>query len=324
MASRATMNELAAWLKAHDDFVLLGHVNPDGDATGSTMAMMLALRDMGKRAYVCLPGGMPKMYSMFHAADEAVSPEDVQPFTAKAAFALDTSEELRLGSAGALFADCETRAVLDHHETNPGFGDVCVVDGARIACGELVLELIEALGAELTKEIAEWLYIAISTDSGHFSYGGTNAATMNAAGRLIAAGADVPELTRELYHTRTRARTQLLGVVLAELEVSDDGKMAWARATEEMMKRTGATSEDKEGIVNYLLEIEGVEFAALAEERGASVKLSLRSKQTLDVAGQVAVPLGGGGHRCAAGCTLNMSIDEALETVLAKARKALN
>lgn len=323
MRNRATIDALAEWLRAHDDFVLIGHVNADGDATGSCMAVMLALRSMGKRAFVCLPGGIPKMFARYPSADEVVSPEDALPFAPKAAFALDVSEKPRMAGAEAVFDGCADSAVLDHHATNPGFGDVCVVDGDRIATGELALELIDSLGVKLNREIATWLYIAISTDSGHFSFEGTRSTTMAAAGRLIDAGVDVPRLTRELYHTRSKGRTQLLGVVLAGLEVSGDGKMAWARLTEDMLVQTGALGEDKEGIVNYLLEIEGVEFAALAEQRGTAVKFSLRSKEWLDVAQQVAKPFGGGGHSRAAGCTLNLPMEEALSQVLDCARKAL-
>lgn len=323
MPNRATIETLAAWVKAHDDFVLIGHVNADGDAVGSCMATMMALRALGKRAFVCLPGGMPGLYARYPMAGEAVAPGETLPFEPKSGFALDVSEAGRMADARALFDACPDRAALDHHATNPGFGDVCVVDGGRIAAGELALELIEALEVPLSPEMATWLYIAISTDSGHFSFEGTGPETMRAAAKLIAAGVDVPKLTRELYHTRSRARTQLLGRVLAGLEVSDDGSLAWARLPQEMLDQTGASGEDKEGIVNYLLEIEGVEFAALAEQRGGAVKFSLRSKEWLDVARQVAAPFGGGGHSRAAGCTLEMPMEEALRRVLDCARQAL-
>lgn len=115
-----------------------------------------------------------------------------------------------------------------------------------------------------------------------------------------------------------------MGVVLAGLEVSEDGQMAWARLTDDMLAKTHALREDNEGIVNYLLEIEGVEFAALAEEREGGTKFSLRAKEWLDVAENVAKPFGGGGHAFAAGCTLALPMEEALAQVLAQARRALD
>ncbi len=264
------------------------------------------------------------MFSRFAGADGVIAAGAKPPFSPETALALDVSDEGRLGDARALFDGCAARAVLDHHATNPGFGDVCLIDGGRAATGELALELIEALGVPLSREMAEWLYIAISTDSGNFSFSSTTPGTMRAAAKLIEAGADVAGLTRELYRTRPLGRTKLLGIVLSGLEVSGDGRMAWARLTDAMFAQAGALREDSDGIVNYLLEIDGVEFAALAETRGAATKFSLRSKEWLDVAGEVAKPFGGGGHARAAGCTLEMPLEEALGAVLDRAKSALD
>lgn len=323
MQNQATIKQLAQWLKAHDDFVLIGHVCPDGDAAGSCMGTMLALRALGKRAFVCLPGGMPRMFARYPFADEAVAPGDEMPFEPKTAFVLDVSEFPRMGDACAIYDRCEASAMLDHHATNTGFGDIWHVAGECIATGELVTELIGELGVELTKDMATWLFIAISTDSGHFQFGGTTPSTLRTAAKLLEAGVDIAQVSRELWKTRTRSRTHLLGVVLSEMEVSADGKMAWARLTNEMLDRCGAIREDNEGIVNYLLEIEGVEFAALAEEREDGTKFSLRSKLWLDVAQDVALPFGGGGHSRAAGCMLKLPMDAALERVLERTRQVI-
>lgn len=323
MEKQATIKQLAQWLKEHDDFVLIGHVFPDGDAAGSCMGAMLALRAMGKRAFVCLPNGMPKMFEKYPFAGEAIKPGDEMPFEPKTAFSLDASEYPRMGDACAIYDRCEAKAMLDHHGTNEGFGDIWHVEGERIATGELATELIGELGVELSKDMATWLFIAISTDSGHFQFGGTAPSTMYATAKLLEAGLDLAEVSRDLWRTRTRSRTHLLGVVLSGLQVSEDGKMAWARLTNEMLARCGAIREDNEGIVNYLLEIEGVEFAALAEERENGTKFSLRSKLWLDVAEDVARPFGGGGHSRAAGCTLNMPMEDALQRVLERARQVI-
>lgn len=323
MQNQATIKQLAQWLKSHDDFVLIGHVFPDGDAAGSCMGAMLALRALGKRAFVCLPNGMPKMFARYPFADEVVMPGEELPFEPKTAFSLDVSEYPRMGDACAIYDRCEAMAMLDHHATNVGFGDVWHVAGECISTGELVTELISELGVALNKDMATWLFIAISTDSGHFQFGGTKPSTLRAAAKLLEAGVDIAQISRELWKTRTRSRTHLLGVVLSGLELSADGRMAWARLTNEMLDRCGAIREDNEGIVNYLLEIEGVEFAALAEERENGTKFSLRSKLWLDVAQDVARTFGGGGHSRAAGCTLDLPMDAALERVLECAHKAI-
>ena len=317
------MTELATFLRAHDDYALFGHVNPDGDAAGSCIALARALQKLGKRAFVYLPGGLPEMYAIFDHTVEVTSGENL-PFAPRTGFAVDVSEPHRLGDGRALFEACAHRAVLDHHATNPGFGEVCVVDGEAAACGELAVALIRALGVEMDQEMAQWLFIALCTDSGRFGYSSTRAETLEAAADCLRAGADVDGITQQLYRTRSEGRTRLLGLVLAGLEMNADRTMCWARLTDDMLSRAHALREDNEGIVNYLLEIRGVQFACLAEERGSSqTKFSLRSKGRVDVAADVAVPLGGGGHACAAGVTLNLPMEEALQTVLRTAEAAL-
>ena len=324
MPTRVTIDALAEWLRKQEDIVLLGHVSPDGDAAGSALAVWHALRALGKRAVVCLPGGVPKLYANLPGAEGVLDSDSALPFEPMTALAVDVSDPPRLGEAGKrLFERCACQAALDHHATNPGFGQLYALDGDAAAVGELALELIEAMKVALTRQMAECLFVAISTDSGHFNYSNTRPGTLEAAAKCVAAGIDVAGITRELYRTRTRGRTKLMGLVLSGLETSPDGRMAWARLTEDMLQKAGAIREDNEGIVNYLLEIEGVRFAALAEQRGDKTKFSLRSIAPLDVARNIALPLGGGGHDCAAGVTLDMDMESALQKVLALAQRAL-
>ena len=324
MTRTATIDGMARWLAARDDIALMGHVYPDGDAAGSCLGLWHALRALGKRVVVCLPGGVPELYARLPGADAVVVTGDPLPFEPAAAVAVDVSEADRLGEAGrALFDRCEHRAVIDHHGTNPGFGQLMLLDADAAAAGEIVVEVVEAMGVSLSKDAATCLFTAISTDSGHFSYSSTRAQTFRAAERCMAAGIDIAHITEWLYRTRTQARTRLLGLVLADLHVSEDGRMAWAFMTQAMLDATHARREDNEGIVNYLREIAGVDFAVLVEERGAETKLSMRSSPALDVARDVAVPLGGGGHPRAAGASVKCGLEEALEKAVALARKAL-
>ena len=325
MAKRVTIERLAAWLKEQDDILLLGHVSPDGDAAGSGLALWHALRALGRRAAVCLPGGIPRMYAGLPGADHVMDTGAKLPFAPKAALAVDVSDPGRLGEAGLrLFDGCENRAALDHHHTCEGFGQLYALDGGAAAVGELAVDLIDALGVRLTREMAECLFVAISTDCGQFSFANTRPQTFRAAARCAEAGIDIAALTERLYRTRTPGRTKLLGLVLAGLEISPDVQMAWARLTEDMLAAAGALREDNEGVVNYLLEIDGVRLAVLAEQRGGATKLSLRSKPPLNVARDIAVPLGGGGHDCAAGCTLELGMEPALRRALQAGRAALD
>lgn len=324
MTNRVTTEALAKWLLDRDDIVLLGHINPDGDAVGACLGLWHALGCLGKRAVVCLPGGVPKLYSHLPGTDRVIPAGEPLPFQPQTAFVVDVSDAPRLGEAGiALFERCVHRAVLDHHATNQGFGQVMLLDGSAAAAGEMAVDLIGAMGVGLNPDMAECLFVAISTDCGQFNFSNTRSETFIAASKCAAAGIDIEKITSRLYRTRTMGRTKLLGLVLAGLHVSEDGRMAWASLTDAMLKEAGALPEDNEGIVNYLLEIEGVQFAVLASQRGSQTKLSLRSKPPFDVVSTVAIPLGGGGHACAAGATLDLPMDEALHLAIGYAGREL-
>ena len=325
MSQRVTIEQLADWLKARDEIALIGHVFPDGDATGSTLALWHALKALGKQAVVCLPGGKPRLYDWLPGADSVFDTEEgTLPFVPKTAMSVDVSERGRLGEGGMkLFDSCPFQGVLDHHKTNEGFGQLYAVDGDAAAVAELVVDLIDALGVQMDEKMAECLFVAISTDCGNFSFSNTRPHTFQAAARCVEAGADVSRITEDLYRTRSLGRTKLLGVVLAGLEISPDGKVAWSRLTDDLLQFCGANQEDSEGIINYLIEMIGVQVAVLAMERKEGTKLSLRAKAPFNVARDVAVPLGGGGHDCAAGVTLKMPLEDALKKTLAVIRKAL-
>ena len=254
---------------------------------------------------------------------EIVSDGAALPFAPEGALSADVSEIERLGPGKPIFEACAERLMIDHHGTNPGFGEVYLIDADAAATGELAVELIAGMGVALTREMATWLYIAICTDCGRFGYSSTRPETMEAAAECLRAGIDVDAIHREIYRTRSEGRTRLLGEALSKLEMDEKKQMCWSRLTQEAFQRAGALPEDNEGIVNYLLEIRGVRFACLAEARGEGTKFSLRSKAPLNVARDVAAPLGGGGHMFAAGVTLKLPMEAALEKVLSLARAAL-
>ena len=317
-----TIRELADWLKGMDDIAVFGHRAPDGDACGSCVAVTLALRALGKRACAYLPGGMPE-FLRFLPGQECVVADANAPFVPQCALSVDVSAPDMLGDNRALFESCPQRAVLDHHESNPHFGQINHVEPNRAACGEIALLLIEAMGAPLSKDMAACLFAAVSSDTGNFNYSNTTAETFEAAAACVRAGADVDEITGRIYRTRTEARTRLLGLVLAGLQ--REGKVAWARVTNDMFHSAGALRCDTERIVNYLIEIGGVEIAVLAieQEDGCSAKFSLRSLAPYNVARDVAQTLGGGGHERAAGITIHRPLREALDLVLARVREIL-
>ena len=314
-----SLNEIAEWIRARDGFLLQGHVSPDGDTCGCCMALLLALRSMGKSAQAYIPGGPPKMLK-FMKEPQALGADDKPEY--RYSIALDVSDPDRLGDTGRkLFESAEGRIVVDHHGTNPLFGELNLVEGGRASCSEIMMDLIGALGAEITPLVASWLFVGISSDTGNMNYSNTDSACMRAAARCLDAGAKADELTKGLFRTRSLGRTKLLGLALCAMKI--EGSVAYTFVTQDMLREAEAGLEDTESIVNYLLETEGVKVAILATEKEEGrFKLSLRSERGIDVAEAIAGPLGGGGHENAAGCTVEGTREHVLDTVLPYARSA--
>ena len=307
--------EIARWIESHDDIAVIVHFRPDGDAYGCALALTQAIRALGKRAFPACDDPVEPKYRFLPGWEDFQTADSI-PFSPKAALGADVSEPSRMGKLSALFDACASRAVIDHHATNTGFGDACYVAEDAAAAGELVLEVIEALGLALTPDMALCVYTAVSTDSGNFSFKSTSANTYRAAAECVAAGLDVEEATRVLYRTRSLAKTRLLGSALNRIEMYEGGKVALVRITNAMYAETGATRPESHGIVNYLNEIEGVRVGILAEELDDGVKFSFRAAGGTNVAALAQV-FGGGGHVAAAGANVfHTTLDEIVPQVI--------
>lgn len=315
--------EVARWIESHDDIAVITHFRPDGDAYGCALALTEAIRALGKRAFPASDDPVEPKYRFLPGWEEFVTADSV-PFAPKSALGADVSERSRMGKLSALFDSCESRAVIDHHATNEGFGDARYVAEDAAAAGELVLDVIEELGLVLTPRMALDVYVAVSTDSGNFSFHSTSANTYRAAAKCVTAGTDVEETTRALYRTRSLAKTRLLGSALNRIEMYAGGKVALIRLTNAMYAETGATRPESHGIVNYLNEIEGVRVGILAEETDEGVKFSFRAADGANVAA-LAQRFGGGGHVAAAGANVaNVTLDEIVPRVVLAATECAN
>ena len=315
------MKKLADALRHHRDIMLIAHISPDGDALGTTLATRHALTQLGKRAVVVCEDPVPSMYDFMPGADSVVAPDQL-PFVPDCALFMDVSSPDRAGRALAFVQQCDCILVLDHHATNEGFGTINVIDGMASSTGELALNLIDELGVSIDKDIATLLYTAISTDTGNFSFSYTTPAALRAVARCLEAGLNIDECSRRLFRLRSVPRTKLLGAGLSAMRCAEDGKIAYICVTEKMMADCGAASDDNEGLVNFPNETEGVQVGFLATERGSETKISLRSSGAINVA-QIAFSMGGGGHERAAGLSLHMPIDQAVEKMIAVLRTAL-
>ncbi len=309
-----TLEKLARYLSDKDDIAVISHIAPDGDAVGTALACCRAFNKAGKRAFVALADPVPKKYMFLSGAEEVVMP-DKAPFAPKCAFAVDVSEKHRMGSAQALFDSAFYTALLDHHETNRGFGETWYVDGTSSSTGELALELLKLMGCEIDREMADSLFIAISTDSGNFNYGNTNRRTFTSAAECLDYGADAEYLTKRAFRLRSLPESLLLGEALSRAKVCLGGSIAYTYVNNEMLAKTGATLEDASNIANYMNEIEGTLVGVYFEQQSDNTKISWRSGAEIDIS-VIARRFGGGGHHSAAGANLKMSMDEAVSVVV--------
>jgi phosphoesterase RecJ-like protein len=217
----------------------------------------------------------------------------------------------------------DTRINIDHHITNPAEWPLTWLAPSASATGEMVYELIQRLGVPMDREIALCLYTAIFTDTGSFRYSNTTPKSMRIAAELIEAGADPWLVTENVYESFAYRRIKLLGNVLAGVERSEDGRIAWVVVTEELLRRFGASSEDTENFINFVRSTKGVEVAILFRQTAAlQYKISLRSKGRVDLSG-LAQSLGGGGHKNAAGSMVDGTLDEVKKRVIGAVNNAV-
>ena len=294
---------------------ILTHIHPDGDALGSTAALKMALEKMGKTARVISSQSVPKQMEFASFQLEAYSP---QLKGADVVLSVDASDEDRLGECVRIFHEAKVRLVLDHHVTNNRFGDYNYIDDRAAASGEIIYALIRRLGVELDREMAQALYIAISTDTGGLRYSSTSPRTLRVMADLTEQGLDVAEINRALYETRSKESLLAEGMTLETLHMYGDGKIAVMTLTLDTLGKSGAAEEECDWFVNLARSVQGVEVAVLLKQRGArEIKVSLRSNRYVDVAA-LAQELGGGGHIRAAGCTLYETAESTEKIIVEK------
>jgi len=315
-AARSTFAEIGRALREHQRFAVLSHVRPDGDALGSQLALALSLQELGKTVRVWNEDGMLEKYSFLPHAQLLTKPpatkEDVDLVVA-----LDTAVQTRLGTALDAVGSAKMTINIDHHPSNPAYGDLVYVDPASPATGQILFELIADQKLPLTKEIAENLYVAISTDTGSFQYPNTTARTFEIAAELIRTGVDVGRVSQLLYENYPRRRIELLRELLGTMRFEGKGRVASFSLSLEMAKRLGVLPEDNEGLIDHLRAIQGVIVAVFFEELpDGKVRVSMRSKSEKADVCAICMKFGGGGHTLAAGARVRGTLAEVEQKVL--------
>ncbi len=299
-------------LENYNSYVILPHIMPDGDTIGSSAALAHFLHQMGKQAVVLVEDVVPANLRLIPRDLFVEKDEFVEPADGYVAIAVDSSDIGRMGDRIAMLPNCGLLAVIDHHRTNTRFGDINYVDEHASSTGEIIFELAGEFGFTLDTIAATALYIALSTDTGGFRYDNTTAKTMQIASTLMSAGIDTHAVNTELYQNQPMNKVMLLMHALENMRLVAHDRVALVPITAEMMKSHRAIYEDTDGISEYIRSIQGIEVVALFKELGEnSIKVSMRSKFDFDVS-ELSVRYGGGGHRRAAGCSLKMSMNQAM------------
>ncbi len=315
--TNTTLEEIAALLKANQRFVIASHYRPDGDALGSALGLAFSLKAMGKDVTVINRDGAPVSLAFLPGASTIEVPKDGQSFEADVFIALDTAERDRLGDTVASAVNAPVTVNIDHHISNPGYGDLNYIDSTAPATGQIIFQLIDLGNFPLPKETCDLLFAAISTDTGSFQYRSTTAETYRIGAALIEGGVEVADISTKLYDSFPLRRVELMRELLAEMKISSDARVASWMLTRETRLRLGIKPGDTEGLVDILRGIDSVMVAAhLEEQPGGSVRVSLRSKSRDADVCKICQTFGGGGHQLAAGASVPGPREVAHERVL--------
>lgn len=312
------------FLKDHDDFLVVSHVQPDGDAVSSTLVVGWLLSCLGKNYVMVNEGPIPQRMSYLLHSDRIMD-LSVTPLTKsyKHIICVDCADFRRVGKASEYFAADAKILNIDHHPTNDGFGSINLIVPDAAATVQVLFDLVKWLNLSLDHDTATAIYTGLLTDTGGFRYSSTSPRVMAMASELLEYGVDGPALSQLLLEEMTLPQIRLLTRALNGLQMSEDGKISWVTINDEDMKLTGAIHEDLEGIVNYPRNIQNVEVGLLFKViDDNAVKVSMRSAGKVDVAA-VAQAFGGGGHVRAAGVRMQGSLDDVVLQIVEQVKARL-
>jgi len=312
------VEEISNILRDNDNFLILSHLEPDGDALGSSLAIRQFLADQwGKNVCMPSPVNWPGRYSFLkkhYNGNKMANPDETDCI-----LFLDSSSPDRIdwGTLNPEDFGSVPKVVIDHHEEGIPFGDVNWIDKESAAVGEMVYTLITELEAVVTPEIAECLYLAILTDTGRFTYSNTSSNSLRISAELIETGnIDPSEIASHVYFNYSEEYLRNIGIALYNSRTYRDAKIVLLTLDKASVRSFSTTFDETEGIVDLAMSVRGVELAALFKEISTNVnRVSMRSRGLVDI-GALAKELGGGGHFNAAGCTLRMPLSLAREVIL--------
>lgn len=312
--TNTTLVEIAQVIREHDNFVLCGHMSPDGDCLGSQLTLWHALKAMGKSATCVLVRDEPvgSSLSFLPGMDEMV-PASTFDGVCEVFIGLDVPTRARIGEAACAILDSAADSItVDHHASETTMCNHVYVDPDCAAASMLVWELVKLLVDEPPLESASCAYVGLMTDTGGFRFQNADSAAFDLAARLVANGVDPAWAATNVFQTRTIPSLKLEGIAIDHMRVIANGKVSLSWVDSDDMKRVGASKTDVEPLIDSVRAVEGTMVACLIREQDGRIRGNLRAKDDTDVSA-LARELGGGGHRAAAGFTLDMPIGEAIE-----------
>lgn len=306
---KLTRRETAQFLASHDNFCILSHHRPDGDTVGSSAALCLGLRQLGKKAYVLANEEVTPRFLWLHKGLTKTEAEEGDTIVS-----VDVASPEMLPRAFAPLKD-KIALRIDHHFSAASFTEEELVDPNSASCAELIWDVLEEMGAAMDGKIGEAVYVGASTDTGCFRFANTTAHTFETAAKCAKAGAEVYQLNQLLFETNSLGRLQMQAWIVENLRIIQSGKMAVCAIPKAVEERIGVNEDDMDNISAFPRTVAGVCMAAtLRENQDGSVKLSVRAIPGYD-ATLVTERFGGGGHKGAAGATIRLPLEEAAQAV---------
>jgi len=305
MSNLLTPAETANWLKERNNFLIVTHRRPDGDTLGCAGALANGLRSTGKTAYVMYNPEATPRYARF--VESYIAPDDYSP---DLIIAVDTAS-ISLFPKNAESPAGKIALCIDHHGSNTMYAENTCLNSERASCGEVIYDVLMELSGNISRDIAECLYVALSTDTGCFSFGNTTSNTLYVASLLIDAGAPNKELNKTLFRTKSHGRISIEGMLTSGIEYSFDDRVAIAAITIKMLEESQADEDDLDDIAALPGSIEGVCIGIIIRELSSTsdCKISVRTRAPYD-AQKICAHFGGGGHKLAAGSMINKTVDE--------------
>jgi phosphoesterase RecJ-like protein len=310
-------------IREHKTFSIVGHIRPDGDCIGSQLGLALALQNEGKKVVCWNEDSIPQKLKFLDP--DAVFQKPKRGMKFDCVIATDCASFERLGKVGDCVGDRKIFINIDHHESNTRYADINWVSAREPSCGELIYRVLKVARWPVTKPIADLLFTAVSTDTGSFQYPTTRPGTFHTGAELVTRGANLAKICDEVYQSYPLSRAKLLKHVYSKFRLSPDEKIAWFWLKKSDFTRTGAESNDSEGLIDHIRAIEPVIVACVFEEIEPELtRISLRSKSDKVNVNEIAAQFGGGGHSAAAGARIPGKPLSVQRKVIAAVKRALS